>query len=373
MPAGNPGIFPLSGHPVHDLHNGYVFPDCGTEDLNFTHIFYGVSFCKRSSCNDGNQVYPFPVQSCGFTGKVSLKRLSQHGAGNPKVSGTIFRQNRLGNLHLGPPFRPYCLGSFIAKYCHGLFRHFPDDLRVRAINPQLNLATQGRAKIKLLHIDHRIRQQFFQVILDVLDILVNELVIIHRNQQIAVLVCRLHRSIVGEDKTGMTATDGRCHLLHPFNIIKILFNLFDSLLGLKDMVAFSKLHFHLKHGTGRSGKEQLLHKTKAVQRGCKHPGNDSYREPAGLDCPSENGPINTVKLTTVWFFLCTLFGVLILFTENKLFGHQWGNGHRSQPGQGQRNENNIIKGTSIFTGGVSHPANGGKGQHCNRSGTKQGS
>ncbi len=111
-------------------------------------------------------------------------------------------------LDLVPPFRADGLGIFFTEDYFGLLGHTPDNFRIRAIDSQLNFTTQGRTKVKFLDVNNCIRQHLLQIILYLLLRLINELVVIHGDQQIGVLICRLHRCIIGENKTGMTAANG---------------------------------------------------------------------------------------------------------------------------------------------------------------------
>ncbi len=97
------------------------------------------------------------------------------------------------------------------------------------------------------------------------------------------------------------------------------------------MIAFTKLALHLEHRTGGGGKEQVIQKAETVQRSAKHGDNYADGEPTCLDGSGKDCPVHIVKFVIIRIFLFTLFGLFVLFTEYKLFGHQRGNGHSSQP------------------------------------------
>ena len=132
------------------------------------------------------------------------------------------------------PFAPYPLGGGVSlEDGHHLVPHPAQDLRVRSVDPHLDLATFRWPEHERLAVDDGVREKLFKAVESGDQKTWNILGVFNLDQDLSVVVVVVLRRI-GEQKADLAATDEGCCVTDAFLCQQPLLGLIHLTLGLVD-------------------------------------------------------------------------------------------------------------------------------------------
>ena len=261
----------------------------------------------RCASDDLVELVPFSKHSDRLTFDRDRERLGNLRPFETEIPGLCLGDARAQNLDPIPPVVAHVLGSWIgAEDLLGPAGELTQHDGIGARDPHPDLTGLTRAENELLG-DHRgIGQQLAEPFLDARHQISNLLVVRHIDEHLGVSLPRLFGH-VGQQESGVAATDIGRHVGHAFNRLHVLLGQTHLLRRGFDSRALGQPDIDHELRTGRRGEEALFDGPETDDSPHEHRDHDRQSHPPHPDrhfeeptvAPIEGAPIGVLFLAGV--------------------------------------------------------------------------